>query len=193
LNWPQSSAATVSAGRRRLRPWWRRTARSGARHDGADGVLVNQLRVPVRRSSTEKLSNQVMMPCSFTPLTRNTVTGFLPCDGVEEHVLHVLRFLVGHEHYPFVCRLVNAGSEFGFGRLFSVAVCPLRQSSEISARRKRGERRGVRRRQGSSSFLKKRTKKLLFCWLTRPVRTVRDASEQKFLVLFFKKELLPWL
>src|SRR5688500_18372679 len=30
---------------------------------------------PSRRSSTEKLSNQVMMPCSLTPLTRNMVTG----------------------------------------------------------------------------------------------------------------------
>src|SRR5687767_6980877 len=32
---------------------------------------------PSRRSSTEKLSNQVMMPWSFTPLTRNMVTGVL--------------------------------------------------------------------------------------------------------------------
>src|SRR6185369_14296793 len=30
-----------------------------------------------RRSSTQKLSNQVMIPCSFTPLTRKTVTGVL--------------------------------------------------------------------------------------------------------------------
>src|SRR5688572_29383786 len=32
---------------------------------------------PSRRSSTEKLSNQVMMPWSLTPLTRNMVTGVL--------------------------------------------------------------------------------------------------------------------
>ena len=32
---------------------------------------------PSRRSKTEKLSNQVMMPCSLTPFTRNTVTGVL--------------------------------------------------------------------------------------------------------------------
>src|SRR5262249_10913416 len=30
-----------------------------------------------RRSSTQKLSNQVMIPCSLTPFTRNTVTGVL--------------------------------------------------------------------------------------------------------------------
>src|SRR5205085_4963298 len=32
---------------------------------------------PSRRSRTEKLSNQVMIPCSFTPFTRNMVTGVL--------------------------------------------------------------------------------------------------------------------
>src|SRR3954468_24053564 len=32
---------------------------------------------PSRRSSTEKLSNQVMMPWSLTPFTRNMVTGVL--------------------------------------------------------------------------------------------------------------------
>src|ERR1043165_4148434 len=30
-----------------------------------------------RRSSTQKLSNQVMIPCNFTPFTRKTVTGVL--------------------------------------------------------------------------------------------------------------------
>jgi hypothetical protein len=46
-------------------------------------------------------------------------------------------------------------------------------------------------KQGSSSFLKKRTKKLLLCWLTRPARSVRMLKNKSFLVLFFKKELLP--
>src|SRR4051812_43724191 len=32
---------------------------------------------PSRRSSTEKLSNQVMIPWSLTPFTRNMVTGVL--------------------------------------------------------------------------------------------------------------------
>jgi alcohol dehydrogenase len=41
-------------------------------------------------------------------------------------------------------------------------------------------------KEGSSSFLKKRTKKLLPCWLVRP-------SDSKFLVLFFKEELLSGL
>jgi len=45
--------------------------------------------------------------------------------------------------------------------------------------------------QESSSFLKKRTKKLLLCWLTRPARSVRIPKRKSFLVLFFKKELLP--
>jgi len=43
-------------------------------------------------------------------------------------------------------------------------------------------------KEGSSSFLKKRTKKLLFVWLTLQIRSETSKS---FLVLFFKKELLP--
>jgi hypothetical protein len=46
---------------------------------------------------------------------------------------------------------------------------------------------------GSSSFLKKRTKKLLLDWLTRKPRSTRTKSSKSFLVLFFKKELLPSL
>jgi hypothetical protein len=46
-------------------------------------------------------------------------------------------------------------------------------------------------RQESSSFLKKRTKKLLLPWLTRLIRPVRTEENKSFLVLFFKKELLP--
>jgi outer membrane lipoprotein-sorting protein len=42
-------------------------------------------------------------------------------------------------------------------------------------------------KEGSISFLKKRNKKLLFCW---PTRTPENKS---FLVLFFKKELLLFL
>jgi hypothetical protein len=51
-----------------------------------------------------------------------------------------------------------------------------------------------RKCEGSSSFLKKRTKKLLFVsgstnapWLIY----VSEATDKSFLVLFFKKELLP--
>jgi hypothetical protein len=44
--------------------------------------------------------------------------------------------------------------------------------------------------QGSSSFLKKRTKKLLLCWLTRQARLATTNEIKSFLVLFFKKELL---
>jgi hypothetical protein len=44
--------------------------------------------------------------------------------------------------------------------------------------------------QESSSFLKKRTKKLLPCWLTRQVTMVRTVGRKSFLVLFFKKEQL---
>jgi hypothetical protein len=43
---------------------------------------------------------------------------------------------------------------------------------------------------GSISFLKKRNKKLLICWLTRPPQKVRVQTSKSFLVLFFKKELL---
>jgi hypothetical protein len=45
--------------------------------------------------------------------------------------------------------------------------------------------------QESSSFLKKRTKKLFIQWLTRLIRSVRTEENKSFLVLFFKKELLP--
>jgi hypothetical protein len=41
--------------------------------------------------------------------------------------------------------------------------------------------------QGSSSFLKKRTKKLLLCWLMRQARSMLTAASKSFLVLFFKK------
>jgi hypothetical protein len=44
--------------------------------------------------------------------------------------------------------------------------------------------------QESSSFLKKRTKKLLLFWLTRQITLVRTVERKGFLVLFFKKELL---
>jgi hypothetical protein len=46
-------------------------------------------------------------------------------------------------------------------------------------------------KQGSISFLKKRNKKLLLAWLTRHARSVRTEASKSFLVLFFKKELLP--
>jgi hypothetical protein len=45
-------------------------------------------------------------------------------------------------------------------------------------------------KQGSISFLKKRNKKLLLCWLTRLIRLARIEESKSFLVLFFKKELL---
>jgi hypothetical protein len=45
--------------------------------------------------------------------------------------------------------------------------------------------------QESSSFLKKRTKKLLLHWLARWIRPVRTEENKSFLVLFSKKELLP--
>ncbi len=48
-------------------------------------------------------------------------------------------------------------------------------------------------KQASSSFLKKRTKKLLFYWPTRPIRLTRTETNKSFLVLFFKKELLASL
>jgi hypothetical protein len=52
-----------------------------------------------------------------------------------------------------------------------------------------GERHEIR--EGSSSFLKKRTKKLLLD-LVRVDRGLRvNQSSKSFLVLFFKKELLP--
>jgi hypothetical protein len=47
--------------------------------------------------------------------------------------------------------------------------------------------------EGSISFLKKRNKKLLLCWLTWLVSSMRNAAGKSFLVLFFKKELLSLL
>jgi hypothetical protein len=49
----------------------------------------------------------------------------------------------------------------------------------------------TRAKQGSISFLKKRNKKLLLCWLKRPRRSSWAEISKSFLVLFFKKELLP--
>jgi hypothetical protein len=46
--------------------------------------------------------------------------------------------------------------------------------------------------QGSSSFLKKRTKKLLLC-LVRAFVTAAYGMDKSFLFLFFKKEILPSL
>jgi chromosome segregation ATPase len=48
------------------------------------------------------------------------------------------------------------------------------------------------RKEASSSFLKKRTKKLLLVWLTRGLRLARQQTSKSFLVLFFKKELLAF-
>jgi hypothetical protein len=45
-------------------------------------------------------------------------------------------------------------------------------------------------KEGSSSFLKKRTKKILLCYVMRPARSARIPKNKSFLVLFFKKELL---
>jgi hypothetical protein len=48
-------------------------------------------------------------------------------------------------------------------------------------------------KKGSSSFLKKRTKKLLSvsAALGQPLSPTPGATDRSFLVLFFKKELLP--
>ena len=54
---------------------------------------------PSRRSSTEKLSNQVMIPWSLTPLTRNIVTGVFDFrQSIQEHILELLTLLgfLGH-------------------------------------------------------------------------------------------------
>jgi hypothetical protein len=50
-----------------------------------------------------------------------------------------------------------------------------------------------RKQEGSSSFLKKRTKKLLsvLAALGQPLSPTPGATDKSFLVLFFKKELLP--
>jgi hypothetical protein len=45
-------------------------------------------------------------------------------------------------------------------------------------------------KQGSISFLKKRNKKLLM--VDAAGRSPRTEKSKNFLVLFFKKELLPW-
>jgi hypothetical protein len=47
------------------------------------------------------------------------------------------------------------------------------------------------RKEGSSSFLKKRTKKLLFVWHAFRRHSTQLLGIKSFLVLFFKKELLP--
>jgi hypothetical protein len=54
-----------------------------------------------------------------------------------------------------------------------------------------GMRTGPGEKKGSSSFLKKSTKKLLFVQCTRMIRRPLAQAVKSFLVLFFKKELLP--
>jgi hypothetical protein len=54
-----------------------------------------------------------------------------------------------------------------------------------------GMRTGPDEKEGSSSFLKKRTKKLLLVQYTRMIRRTLAQAIESFLVLFFKKELLP--
>jgi hypothetical protein len=57
-----------------------------------------------------------------------------------------------------------------------------------------GARGGQSGKKGSSSFLKKRTKKLLRVW-AEPIRRGRSQNEQKFFASFFQKRraclLLP--
>jgi hypothetical protein len=48
-------------------------------------------------------------------------------------------------------------------------------------------RQGNRVNKESSSFLKKRTKKLLIIW-AEPMRKDRSQADKSFLLLFFKKE-----
>ena len=41
------------------------------RHDGGDGMLINELRLPIApQKHAEISSNQATTPCSFTPFTR---------------------------------------------------------------------------------------------------------------------------
>ena len=47
------------------------------RHHRRNRVFVTSCAWPSRRNRTQKLSNHVILPCSFTPLTRKIVTGAL--------------------------------------------------------------------------------------------------------------------
>jgi hypothetical protein len=49
------------------------------------------------------------------------------------------------------------------------------------------------KREGSSSFLKKRTKKLLLSTVSIDLAWRITQQNKSFLVLFFKKKLRPWL
>jgi hypothetical protein len=49
---------------------------------------------------------------------------------------------------------------------------------------------GMRKKKARTSFLKKRSKKLLLVW-AEPIRAGRSQMFKSFLLLFFKKEVLP--
>ena len=74
---------------------------------GTEGITVEMACLytswlcPSRRNSTEKLSNDVAIPCSLTPLTRNIVIGvlFLRMLCVGEYHFYALLFYRRYAYY----------------------------------------------------------------------------------------------
>ncbi len=93
-------------------PTWLSLGSPSIKWTGAPGMIVEiaclytSCECPSRRRRTQKLSNQVTMPCSFTPLIRKIVSGrLLLADVVEERVLKVLSSVCGHCDPPFFVQL----------------------------------------------------------------------------------------
>jgi hypothetical protein len=55
----------------------------------------------------------------------------------------------------------------------------------------RGRGEGGGKREGSTSFCEQKEAKKLYSFQCRAFATPREAEQKSFLVLFFKKELLP--
>eukprot|EP00657_Telonema_sp_P-1_P002498 TRINITY_DN1579_c0_g1_i2.p1 TRINITY_DN1579_c0_g1~~TRINITY_DN1579_c0_g1_i2.p1 ORF type:complete len:126 (+),score=52.48 TRINITY_DN1579_c0_g1_i2:97-474(+) len=80
---------------------------------GPDGITVEiaclytSWECPSRRNNTQKLSNQVITPCSLTPLTKNTVTGVLDLRTALRKTSVSYTHLRAHETVlDLVCRLL---------------------------------------------------------------------------------------
>src|SRR4051812_24922776 len=72
-----------------------------ARHDSADGVLVDELGMPVPTQQNGKIIKPGNDPLEFdTVHKKNRYRSFALPHMVQENVLNVLRLFVGHGYYP---------------------------------------------------------------------------------------------
>jgi hypothetical protein len=72
-----------------------------AGHDGADGVLIHELGVSIAAKQNGKIVKPGDDPLQFDTVHKeNRYRRFAFPHVVQEHVLNILRFLIGHGHNP---------------------------------------------------------------------------------------------